>query len=355
VNILFFVNTPAQAHTWIPIINKLKSRGHEIKILARDYGSTIELFKASGLVCDGFKPISKKYFRIFEIFVHVRKGYLQFRKSGINMVIGFGVDAAFTAGVIRQPSIIFTDNDPTHLQNNMTNWFASAIITPDCFLANLGEKQVRIKGYKELAYLHPNYFKPDSSIYDELKINRGEKYVILRFNIFDAVHDIGVHGFSPSDQVFLVKELERYAHVFISPEGNLSEELERYRLPISYNRIHHALYYAHLLVTDTQTMATEAAILGTPVVRCNSFVGSKEMGNFIDLEQKYDLVYSYSKTEQAKIKAIELIKQLDLKEQWDKKRQVLLSDKIDVTKFMVEFIDNFPRSLSSYISSRGNK
>lgn len=353
MKILFFINTPAQAHTWIPIIRELMSKEHEIRILARDYGSTIELLKSHGLVCNSFKPITQKYLRLFEIFVHLNKGYNQYRKYGITMVIGWGVDAAFTAALIRKPSIIFTDNDPTHLQNNMTSWFAGAIITPECFRGDLGKKHIRINGYKELAYLHPYYFKPDPSIYDELKINRSEKFIILRFNVFDAVHDIGAYGFSTSDKLKLVKELGKYTKVFISPEGNLSEELEAYRLPIAPNRIHHALYYSQLLVTDTQTMTTEAAVLGTPSVRSNNFVGRSEMGVFIELEKKYDMIYSFPKPEQAINKAVELIKQPDLKEQWAKKRQILLAEKIDVTQFMVDFIDNYPESLKQYQRNEG--
>jgi predicted glycosyltransferase len=264
------------------------------------------------------------------------------------MVIGFGIDAALMAAFLRKPCIIFTDNEVTPIQNIMTSWFASAIITPDCFQRNIGKKQIRINGYKELAYLHPNVFKPDPSILDDLYIDRSNKYVILRFNAFDAVHDIGIHGFSIADQLKLVDELKKYAQVFISPEGTLSKELESYRLPVDYNKIHHVLYHAQLLVTDTQTMATEAAILGTPVVRCNNFVGPNDMGNFIELEKKYDLIYSFQKAGQALEKAIELIKQPDVKEQWAKKRQKLLAEKIDVTQFMVDFIDNYPESFNKH-------
>jgi uncharacterized protein len=344
LNILFIINTPAQAHMWIPIIHRLISKGNKVKTLARNYGSTIELLNSSGIPCLGFKPITMKYLRVFEIFVHLWKGIQLSNNFGTTLILGFGIDAALMSPILRKPSIIFTDNDPTRFQNNITSWFAGAIITPDCFRVDLGHKHVRMKGYKELAYLHPNYFKPDLSIYDELKLTRGDKYVILRFNVFDAVHDIGAKGFSSLDRAKLVKELEKYAHVFISPEGTLSKDLECYRLPISYNRIHHALYYAQLLVTDTQTMATEAAILGTPVVRSNSFVGRLEMGNFVELEQKYNLIYSYSESAQALQKSLELIKQPDLKAQWAKKRKKLIDDKADITQFIVDFIDDYPAS-----------
>jgi len=88
-------------------------------------------------------------------------------------------------------------------------------------------------------------------------------------------------------------------------------------------------------------MTTEAAILGTPVIRCNSFVGDNDTGNMVELEEKYQLIFNYSDPSQAIAKAAELIKQPDLKQQWQEKRQALLADKIDVLKFMVETIEGY--------------
>ena len=109
-------------------------------------------------------------------------------------------------------------------------------------------------------------------------------------------------------------------------------------MPIPYERIHHALYYAQLVVSDTQTLTTEAAILGTPAIRCNNFVGTNDMGNFIELEQKYGLIYCFRDSKKAIQKAVELASHPDLKQEWAIKRERLLADKIDVTQFMVSFI-----------------
>jgi len=103
--------------------------------------------------------------------------------------------------------------------------------------------------------------------------------------------------------------------------------------------LHDAEYYAQLLVTDAQTMTTEAAILGTPAIRCNSFVGTNDAGNMVELAEKYQLIFNYSDPNKATAKAMELIKQPDLKQQWQAKRQRLLADKVDVHKFMVEAIE----------------
>ena len=104
------------------------------------------------------------------------------------------------------------------------------------------------------------------------------------------------------------------------------------------------MYYAQLLVGDSQTMTTEAALLGTPAVRCNSFVGENDMANFIELENKYDLIYSFNDYEKALDKAIYLLQKSDLKEEWVQKRNVMLSDKVDVSSFIVDYIDKYSKS-----------
>jgi predicted glycosyltransferase len=324
--------------------------GHTLKILARDYGSTLMLLDKYGLKYEVYIKPSKNLRRLgtFQIFPYVFNEYRLARRFHPDLVVGIGPDEPLFAFFLHKPCLLFNDSEPMPLQHFINKTFARAIITPDCFAKDLGKKQIRFSGYKELAYLHPEYFKPDPAILLELHVSRNEKYVILRFNIFDAVHDIGKYGFSVSDQIKLVEELEKYARVFISPERALPVQLERYILPISSEKIHHALYYSQLLVTDTQTMATEAAILGTPVVRCNNFVGPHDMGNFVELEKKYELIYSFQNSEQAIRRAVELIKQPDLKKEWEIKRQRLLKEKIDVTRFMVDFIENYPASLAKF-------
>jgi predicted glycosyltransferase len=99
-----------------------------------------------------------------------------------------------------------------------------------------------------------------------------------------------------------------------------------------------------MLVGDTQTSTTEAACLGTPAVRCNSFVGKNDMSNFIELENIYDLIFNFNIPEKAIEKSIELIQEQDLKEKWINKKERLLKNKIDVTAFMTWFIEDYPES-----------
>ena len=63
-------------------------------------------------------------------------------------------------------------------------------------------------------------------------------------------------------------------------------------MPIPPESIHSLLYYAKMFIGDSQTMTTEAAILGTPALKCNTFAGKLSVPN--ELEEKYNLCYCLS-------------------------------------------------------------
>ena len=92
-------------------------------------------------------------------------------------------------------------------------------------------------------------------------------------------------------------------------------------------------------------MTSEAAVLGTPAIKCNTFSGKLSVPN--ELEEKYRLCYSYTPKEFNKFlnKTEELIRTSNLKEQWQNRLKSLIADKIDVTSFLLWFIENYPESV----------
>ena len=53
--------------------------------------------------------------------------------------------------------------------------------------------------------------------------------------------------------------------------------------------MHHIMAFAKMYIGDSQTMAAEAGVLGTPFVRFNDFVG--RIGYLRELEDVYNLGY----------------------------------------------------------------
>ena len=292
------VNTPAQVHFWKFIVRELSKRGHEIMILFRDRGETLELAKEVGMEGQVYAIARGGGFsKAFSFPLDVLRAAMILREFKPDLVLDFGIYGVAVARLLRARSLVFTDSEPSimrlyEIQYRLLMPFVDKVVTPSFFRDDLGPKQVRVDSLKELAYLHPDYFIPDRSVLDLVGARVGERYVVIRFNDLAGVHDIGLSGFSLARKVELVRSLEEAElRVFVSFEGKVPVELEKYRLSIPKSRIHDLLYYADLLVTDTQTMATEAAILGTPVIRCNSFVGTKDMGNFKVLEN-FELLYA---------------------------------------------------------------
>lgn len=343
MKIAFFINTPAQAHMYKNITRKLKENGHEIKILARGYRETIDVL--NGLDINYFlymKAPKSKYVKSLIFPSNVFAAYMYLNSFKPDLLIGHAFYSVYTSQLLRRPSIIFNDCDNAPVQFILVKPFVSAIITPKNFQLNLGEKQIRVDSYKEIAYLRPADFKPNKNIFNLLDISPEEKFVLIRFNAFDAAHDRGIKGFSLKEKRKLISELEKYVKVFISSEGILPNDIKQYSLRIPKHRIHDVLYYANMVIADTATIITESAILGTPAVVFHPKV--KMIGNFIELGKENNLIFMYNNANKAIEKIIELVQKPNLKEEWQEKRERLLKDKIDFTKFMVWFIENYPQS-----------
>ena len=63
------------------------------------------------------------------------------------------------------------------------------------------------------------------------------------------------------------------------------------------------------------------------------------MGNFLELENIYGLLFNYSNEEKALEKALKIVHSPDIKDVWRERRERCLRDKIDLSKFMVDFME----------------
>ena len=342
MKILIDMGHPAHVHLFKNFIWEMGEKGHEIKVTARDKEVTKYLLSAYNIPYDlvgeigtgKFNLIKEWISRDYKIINIARRFKPDYFLGVLNPV------PAHSAKLLKKTSITFTDTEHPKLANFVTIPFSDVVLTPFCFKRDQGRKQIRYNGYHELAYLHPNYFTPNPAVLDEIGLREDDTFVILRFVSWSASHDVGQYGIK--NKIELVRELEKYGRVLITSEGRLPKELEKYKIKVSPEKMHDLLYYASLYIGEGATMATESAILGTPSIYVSSFIGT--MGNLIELEQKYGLIFNYNDTNKAIEKAIGLIQKPTLKEEWREKREKLLKDKIDVTSFMVWFIENYPES-----------
>lgn len=345
MRILFDLGHPAHVHLFKHVIRNLERDNHTVLIcvrerenivgdLLREYGFPYLQLEsnARGLLRKAITMVKNDY-KLLKIAKNFNPDVFVSHSSPY---------AAQVSAIMRKHSITFTDTDTATLILALTVPFTDSIITPERFMRDLGKKQIRIKGYKELAYLHPNRYEPDHTILDLLGVSESEKYVVLRFSAFDASHDVGVSGFTLDTKRRLVEALEPYARVFILSETALPADLKHYALKIPPHKIHDVLYYASLVVGDAGTMATEAAILGTPAIVSHPL--SSKVNTLVELENDYQLIHNITEQNNVIKKAVELIQSSSIKQEWRQKGRKLLDYKIDVTSFFTWFIENYPGS-----------
>jgi hypothetical protein len=341
MRVLVDVGHPGHVHFYKYVIWMLQEHGHEVLVAARDKDVTLTLLDYYGFPYRTLSSVRNGFWGLCTEFLQ-REGALlrTIREFEPDVVTEIGgLFAAPVCRLLRKPSIVFTDSEPVLLDNCLTYPFASIICTPDCFLRNLGSRHIRYAGYHELAYLHPNYFQPDSEVLNQVGVSRDEPFIVLRFVAWKASHDVGQKGFSIEVKREIVQTLSRYGRVLITSESPLPDELESHRIHVLPHQMHDMLYYARLFMGDGATMATEAGILGTPAVRSSSL--ALNMGNFVELMERYELVYSYYNPIEALRKAVSLLKQSDAKREWKRRREKLLAQKIDVTTFVCDLLERY--------------
>lgn len=336
---IFLIGHPAHVHFNKYIIRELRERGHEIVVLARDKEISITLLNNYGIDHEIISEqndrlsASEQIRTLYKTFIHA-KNFQPDVITGIG-----GLTASHAATIANTNSFIFTDSENATLQNKLAFPFADRIYTPESYKDDIGTKQIRYPGYHELAYLHPNRFSPDTNVLERNGVDPNGCYSLVRFVNWEAFHDIGIAGFQRQQKRKLINSLSDQGNVYITSEKPLPSEFEKYRLPVPPHEIHHLLSFADLYVGDSGTMATEAAILGTPSVRYRPTSEKRDPGNFIELEHKYGLLYSSSNTNGVVEKAVQWLTDDDIRKQ-QKNRDRLLNDKVDVTEYVVNSITN---------------
>lgn len=349
MRVLIDMGHPAHVHLFKNTIWKLKSMGHQVKVTARDKDVTLKLLNELEIeheVRGVLKPsLISKATDMVRVNIKMMKIARDFKPD-----LMLGVHNPYIAQVSRVlgiPSIIFTDSEPVPIADFLTFPFTKVIVTTTTYRKELGKKQMKVNSFKELSYLHPSHFTPDSTVLEKLGLKPGERFAVLRLISWEASHDVDEGGFSLEDKQRLIDSLKDKVKIFISSERELPESMKKYQLKLPANKFHDLLNYASILITDGQTVTTEAACLGVPAVRCNSFVGEDDMGNFIELENKYDLIYSVKEPEKAIEISLELLDRPGIKEEWRVKKEKMLADKLDLSDFFTNLISGWPESLEA--------
>ena len=348
MRILIDINHPAHVHLFRNLAKEIQDQGHEVLFTTRTKEIAHVLLEAYGLRyrCLGphYKSLWAKLYGILKYDLLILREAMVF-KPDLFLSMG-SIYASHVAFMMRKPHILLQDTENAKLQNMLSLPFATVILNPRCYSPNLGPKQFRYDGYHELAYLHPNRFKPDPQILRELGVSSGEHYSILRFVSWNANHDIAHQGLTKENKVKAAKEFGRYGKVFITSEGTLPDELRHLAVKIAPERIHHAIAYASLLYGESATMASESAMLGVPAI----FLDNDGRGYTTEQEKTYGMVFNFSESPEEQSKSIErgieVLSDAIPATSWSKGRAAILADMMDVTAFLKWLILGYPGTMT---------
>ena len=346
---LFSLGHPAHFHMFKHTMRALKEAGHKVIVVIRPKDVLEQLCINEGI---DYRSIGKrpdkggKLSRAAVVVQRTLEIAKIVRKEKPCMLMGSDGVMAYLGTLFRTPSFEFFDDDYGVIK--LYAWmffpFYSDLVCPvTTDAARWERKKTGYAGYQKLAYLHPNRFTPDKSVVEKY-FPTDKPYFLLRFAKFNAHHDDGIGGINATVAQRLIETLLPYGSVHISSERPLEPEFEKYRLHINPSDMHHLLAFAQLYIGDSQSMAVESAVLGTPCLRFNDFAGKVSV--LEELEHKYELTFGIRPSEPEKLyaKLDELLAMPDLREAFQQRRQKMLSEKIDVAAFFTWFIENYPES-----------
>lgn len=336
---------PAHVHYFKNFVSEMTERGHTFLISARDKEMTHHLLEALGLAFfdrgRGSDSALGKLIYLARTNATLLGPARRFRPD---VFLSFGSPyAAHVSSLLGKPHIAFDDTENAKFGQMFYRPFTNTVVSPDTFAPHFGDKHVKFPGYMELCHLHPNRFRPDPEIVSEAGIDPNAPYVVMRFVAWNANHDIGHSGLTDDSKLEAARKLGSRARLLITSEGPLPHDLEAFRASFPPSIIHHVLAFARLVYGESATMASEAAVLGTPAV----YVDDVGRGYTTEQEQRFGMVSNFTESlddQAASIdRAVEVLS--DDPAVFASRRAKLLSAKIDVTDFMVWLVENYPQSV----------
>ncbi|MEO0793961.1 MAG: DUF354 domain-containing protein [Verrucomicrobiota bacterium] len=343
MRILLETHHPAHIHFFKYPVQHWVGKGYDIRVIGRDRDvmrSLSECYSWMPTVIPPAPTGGKKKTLAFGQFasrqLRVAREILRFKPDLLLSLMGSYTQSSF---ILNVPQWIFTDSEFQHFNHRIAHPFTKRIYTPECFYKPLGPKQIRYPSYHELAFLHPDRFKPRKEVLTKLGLTEGERYAIIRLSAWDTYHDIK-HGGIRHTLNDILDQVKPRARCFIVPEGGrLPEALEPLRFPCPPDWFHDALAFAHFVITEGASTASEAACLGTPAIYIND---TEARGYLEDQQKRYQLVYGFPEPQQAIDQIDPLLERLERDpESIRNAHKQLIDDHVDLSQYVIDQVAQF--------------
>lgn len=273
---------PADINFYKNAINKLSKKNVEVELIVRPRGKLVPILQ---------KELPNLPLKIIGTYHNSTKvkilGYIKRELELINYLsrIDFDVTTAFGSQICRpsrilgKPSVAFYDDFEYKSNFYLCKYSSTRYVIPD-YIPSFGRNIVKYKGLKELAYLHPKYFKPAKKILDDYNLKSNE-YVFIR-----EIANTSLNYRTASSRLHeIIPFLREMGFDVVVSLEDLSIK-EKFKDCIILNEpvddIYSLLNFASLTVSSGDTMARESCLVGTPTI----YTGSRDMSVNKELIEK---------------------------------------------------------------------
>ena len=275
MKILIDILHPADINFFKNAVAALNRKDIDITIIVRPRGKMIEILK-SELSNMQFTPVGRYHDstsgKLFSVATRNFNLILFLRKNNFDLCTSYGFFVGIASRFYRMPSVIFADDYEYKSTFYLSKFCGDYFVIPSCILAT-GKNILKYKGFKELAYLHPNYFKPDRNVLKQYGITPNN-YVFIR-EVSRA--SMNYKNLRQMDLPKVIRSLNDFGlKVVLSLEDKTRAESLKDNcivLEEPVDDIFSLLSFALFTISSGDSMARESCLVGTPAI----YTGGRDM------------------------------------------------------------------------------
>jgi predicted glycosyltransferase len=332
--VIFDLNHPADFHFFKHLIRWMISKGYVIKVVARDKECLHMLLKDAGIQFinrgRGKHTLAGKYLYAAWILIILSTTLIRFRPD-----ISMSLSSPYLVILSRLFGITCVTFDDTDENPRLLPLIKKStyLLSPASYPYKFHKAHFRLPTLKELAYLHPSQFE----------VGKERSGVFFRITRTDSIHHSSGSKLEYSGVLEMIGKIGHNYPVFLSLETDQEPEIIKKIRRADPIHIHEELASCKVFWGNSATMAAEAAVLGIPAI----FVGAEKFAYIKELETYGLLFYFHPNELNDSFKKLDaILKGNPPDSHFINSRELLLREKIDMTAFMIWFVENLPESVS---------
>lgn len=285
MKIIIDITHPAGVNFFRNAIQQLEQENIDVSLIVQPRGKLIPILEKE---CPGvhFVTIGKHrnslLGKAFALFYRCWQLLLYLRRQDFDVLASFDdFGLSYVSRLLFKPLIIFEDDIENPFSFRRYQHFPARIVLPE-HLPVKGKNIYKYQGFKELAYLHPNSFKPQRESLKKYGLGNCDFVFIREVSSGSADYRHLVMG--QLSKICPYLKAMGFKILLSLEEKSLRERFkdECIILEEPVEDIFSLLHFATLTLSSGDTMARESCLLGTPAI----YTGGREMQINKELERK---------------------------------------------------------------------